>query len=101
VTCPHCLHEVSLTWRSYFHSRFGHHVCQSCQKKFRVIVTASSVVLLLVITIVAAAAPAVVAFFLAHNFWYTIAAYVLFLVAFVLPFDRWLDNKVRPTKALP
>jgi len=42
--------------------------------------------------------PAVIAFFFVHSFWWTIGTYLFFLVVLVLPFDRWLDNKVRPVK---
>ena len=62
--------------------------------------TASSIALLLAATIIAAGMPAVIAFFLVHNFWYTIAAYFLLILGLVMPFDRWLDNGIRPVKPL-
>jgi len=98
MNCPHCDEKVPLTWGRYFKAAFQHHLCPSCGKRFKVIVTASSFVVLLVATVIAAGMPAVVAFFLAHNFWYTIGAYVFFVVVLVLPFDRWLDSHVRPVK---
>ncbi len=100
VICPHCSHKIPLTWTRYFSSLSGHHFCPGCGKKFKIAITASSVLLLLAVTVIAAATPTVVAFFLAINFWYTIAAYVLVLVGVVIPFDRWLDNKIRPTKPI-
>ena len=60
--------------------------------------TASSVAMVLLISVVAAALPSVIAFFFIINFWYTIAAYVVITVGVLIPFDRWLDNKVRPVK---
>jgi hypothetical protein len=98
--CPHCSHKVPLTWTRYFGSPTGHHFCPGCNKKFKVILTASSVALVLLVSVVAAGTPAVIAFFFAINFWYTIAAYFVLLVGVVLPFDRWLDNKIRPTKPI-
>ena len=62
------------------------------------ILTASSVVLVLLVTVVAAATPTVIVFFFVHNFWYTITAFLLFLSVVVIPFDCWLDNKIRPIK---
>ena len=98
MTCPHCDHKVPLTWGRYFKSAFGHHLCPSCGKRFKIILTVSSVALVLVVTIIAAGMPAVITFFFVHNFWWTITAYLFFLLGLVLPFDRWLDNKIRPTK---
>ena len=100
MTCPHCRHEVSLSWSKYLSSRFGRHACPSCHKRFKIIVTAASVGVLLLATIIAAGMPAVIVFFFLHNFWYTVVAYVLLLLGVVLPFDRWLDNNVRPVKPI-
>ena len=98
MICPHCSHDIPLTWGKYFSSIFKDHVCPGCRKKFKVTLTASSIVLLLIGSIIAATMPTVIAFFFIHDFWYTIAAYVVFVVAVVIPFDRWLDDKVRPSK---
>ena len=98
VTCPHCFQTVSLTWSKYFKSPFRHHACPSCGKRFKVEITATSFVVLLAATVIAAGMPAVIAFFFARNFWFTIATYLFFVVVIVIPFDRWLDNKVRPVK---
>jgi hypothetical protein len=98
VICPHCSHDIPLTWGKYFRSTFKAHVCPGCGKKFKVTLTVSSIALILGASIVAAGMPAVIAFFFVHNFWYTIAAYVVFVFAVVIPFDRWLDDKVRPAK---
>ncbi len=59
--------------------------------------TVSYAIMLLGATVVGAAMPAVVAFFLTHDFWYTIATYAIFVFGVVLPFDRWLDTK-RPVE---
>ena len=98
MICPHCSEKVPLTWGKYLRSAFKHHVCPCCGQRFKVILTASSVVLLLLVSISAAGMPAVIAFFFVHNFWYSIVTYVVFVVAVIVPFDRWLDNKIRPAK---
>ena len=69
-----------------------------CGAKFKVVLTASSFVAVVFASVIAAATPAVVVFFLVHNFWYMIGAYVFFIVAVVMPIDRWFDNNIRPTK---
>jgi hypothetical protein len=101
VICPHCEHDVPLTWKKYFSSWLGHHKCPGCLRKFKIVTTVSSIALVLAATIFAAATPAVIAFYFEHSFWYTIATYVFFIVVVVIPFDRWADNKVRPTKPVP
>ncbi len=98
MTCPHCAHEIPLTWGKYLKSRFGDHTCPGCGKRFRVVLTAASFIAMLAATVVAAGMPAVIAFFFTHNFWYTITAYLFFIVVLVIPFDRWLDNRLRPVK---
>lgn len=98
MTCPHCSHDIPLTWKKYFGSPLGNHVCPGCGKNFKLALTASYVVLLVAASIVATGMPTVIAFFFVHSFWYTIAAYVVFVGAVVIPFDRWLDDKVRPSK---
>jgi hypothetical protein len=37
-------------------------------------------------------------FFLYSQFLVTITAYLFFIVVLVIPFDRWLDNRIRPVK---
>ena len=98
MICPHCSDKIPLTWTKYFSSPTGLHACPGCGKRFKIIMTAASVALLLGVSVVAAGMPTVVAFFLAINFWYTIAAYAVVIGGVLIPFDRWLDNKIRPTR---
>lgn len=98
MICPHCDHKFSLSWGKYLSAPFGPHACPSCEQRFKIIVSVSSCLLLGAIAILAGGTPAVIAFFLTHNFWYTIAAYVLFAVGVVVPFDRYLTNTKRPVK---
>ncbi len=100
MKCPHCDHNFTLKWSNYLRSPFRRHHCPSCQGRLKIILTASSFLLLCIISVIAAATPTVIVFFLTHNFWYTAAAYLLFIAVVILPFDRWLDNNVRPVKPL-
>src|ERR1039457_4505761 len=40
MKCPHCNHEFPLTWKRYWQSPTGRHVCPSClqQSRFRLTV---------------------------------------------------------------
>jgi uncharacterized protein (DUF983 family) len=101
MTCPTCKHGFQLPWRKYLNSPLGHHACPHCHQRVKLVLTASSFLVVGLVSLIAAGTPAVVVFFWTHNFWYTIAAYVLFILAVVMPFDRWLDNNVRPVKPAP
>jgi hypothetical protein len=100
MKCPHCAHSFALTWDKYFSSFFGHHTCPACGKRFKIILSVSYFLLLCAIALVAGGTPAIIAFFLSHNFWYTIAAYLLFGFGIVVPFDRYMANTFRPVKPI-
>jgi hypothetical protein len=61
-------------------------------------VSVSSCLLLGAVAILAGGTPAIIAFFLTHNFWCTIAAYLLFAFGIVLPFDRYMTDTRKPVK---
>ena len=35
MICPSCNTKNNLTWKKYFASPLGHHICEHCQAKFR------------------------------------------------------------------
>ncbi len=98
MKCPSCGAENELTWKRYFMSPLGRHVCVSCQAKFRMAHTAKYYCSMVAVWFVIAA----VAFYVAESFALSsLLSYLIYTVlgvAIVFPLDKKFDNSWRSTK---
>lgn len=50
MICPYCSKKNNLTWKRYWKSPFGHHVCSECNKQFKLAYTSEYVFLIMLPT---------------------------------------------------
>lgn len=93
MICPYCQHAFPLTWRSYFKSIFGRHVCPACAKVSRLKFKYSHFFLLLGIGLLCAVPGAAVILFLTSDIWAVLGVIPAIIV--ILPLDRLLDAKFK------
>jgi hypothetical protein len=93
MICPYCLHKFPLTWRRYFKSTFGRHVCPACAKVSRLPFKYSHFFFLLVVGLICAAPGTAVLLYLTSDFWAVFGIIPTILI--VLPLDMLLDAKFK------
>lgn len=98
MICPHCNAQNELTWKRYWMSPLGRHVCTECHTKFRMAHTFKYYSVLAGVWCVMAI---IVAYIAEHFHVNSILAYLVYalvgsLVTF--PLDRKIDNTWRGTK---
>ncbi len=106
MTCPYCNHSFPLTWRRYFSSPFGRHVCPQCGRKSKFRLTVSYVAVISVAWIVFYGLALALTVLVFPKTWREILGIPYFAVIFligcmvVLPFDKLLDGKFRRLEKL-
>ena len=98
MICPTCNAENELTWKRYWSSPLGRHVCTHCQAKFRMVHTAKYYFSIIGIWFVVA----MIVFYTAENF--NLGAALTYFIYFgiglaiTLPLDKKFDSSWRGTK---
>lgn len=98
MICPHCNAQNELTWKRYWKSPLGRHVCTYCNSKFRMANTPKYYLVLIGIWFVIA----IVTFYFSEKLHInSIAAYLIYALVgslIVFPLDKKIDNSWRGTK---
>lgn len=98
MICPNCNAENELTWRRYFMSPLGRHLCTHCQAKFSMVQTPKYYLVIFGAWFVIA----IIVFYGADYFGLDrLRTYLIYLVlgsAITFPLDKKFDNSWRPVK---
>src|SRR5450631_3913040 len=97
MRCPYCNHEFQMTWRRYFKSPMGRHICPSCQQKSYFPLTMTSWLRVSVfVGIGAVPFCLLIHHFFAGDFWLPGGIIGGLLIA--IPLDKFYDGKYRKLK---
>jgi hypothetical protein len=94
MKCPYCNHEFPLTWKRYWLSPAGRHVCPGCHQPSRFRITAMSWLRnLIAIGIGGIPAGLILHFWLGGRWWF--AGWILGGLLTGVPIDKFMDERFR------
>ena len=97
MICPNCKEINELTWKRYWMSPFGRHVCQCCQAKFRMAYSVKYYLAIIALSIVFGLLPFIIAIVLGAPFKFAFVIFWIFALSLGLPLDKKIDNTWRGT----